>query len=118
MKHARGSALIEASGAVAVIAIFLAGVLLGGYLLFAKVWLEYQGEQALYCLAERRSGTLCRMLLRRKFERFLPWGRVAALSLRTERNWHLDLEWRLGGYVLRVRRELSPKIIVKSGVSR
>jgi hypothetical protein len=88
---------------------FISGVLLAGYLLFARAWIQYQSEQAVLCAAERRIAFPCGLELKRRLERFLPWGRVDAKVTVLPEKWAVAVAWHLGNFRLQTKRELTPR---------
>jgi hypothetical protein len=113
----RGSAAIEAAAVAGVLAVFAAGVLMTVYLLFARAWLQYQTEQALYCLAERRGTAVCRSRLSDRARAFLPYGNFRTMDLRAERGrWIAEVGWEWQGYTLHLSKRLTPGLILKNRV--
>lgn len=111
-------ALIEAAAAVLVAAFFVGGVLLGAYLWFARAWIEYQSEQALYCVAEARPAPHCRRRLHERLNGFLPYRDSLQTTLQSGReNWKLRLEWKWNGYRIHLEKELSTRRMQKAAVS-
>lgn len=115
----RGSALFEALPASALIVAFALTALTIAYLGFTRVWLEYESEQGLYCLAERGSGVTCTRKLRERVERFVPWGEIERLKLVPgEDAWELELWWNWNGIRMRIHRRLSVASIAGKKASR
>lgn len=115
----RGSALLEAIPVIGVILVFVTGLLLAGYLIFARQWLQYQGEQGLYCLASLDSIFLCRKKVQAQLTRFLPWTEQCELrmqnSLRSgERQWRIDIQWKYAGVNLNSRKQMSVEQILRN----
>jgi hypothetical protein len=115
----RGTALLEAAGALGVLSLFLSGLLAVCYLLFARAWIQYQSEQALYCLSEGTRTSTCRSTLEKNLARFLPWGELKNVVVFEERDqWRVQLQWRTGwqwpNYAISVHKHLSTKMIAKN----
>jgi hypothetical protein len=111
----RGSAVIEAAAVAGVLVVFTAGVLMTIYILFARAWLQYQSEQALYCLAERRGTAACRSLLSARARALLPYGNLTTMDLRAEHGrWIAEVRWEWQGYALHFSKRLTPALILRN----
>jgi len=120
----RGGALTEALPVVLVLAVFVSGLLLMVYLMFARAWIQYQSEQALYCLAEARPVSRCRKQLEQRLSRLLKWGHPGVLRLTTyDRGrgvdvWTVEAEWKIKAYNLRVKKQLDTRRLLQSRALR
>jgi hypothetical protein len=75
--------------------------------MFARAWLLYQSEQALYCVAEKRPSHVCRINLSNSIIRFLPWGSLSVQQLAESPNGGtLQISWGIKNYVIPIRRSL------------
>ena len=93
--------------AFTVTAVLVIGILFALYFVFARAWLFYHAEQALYCVAEERPGKVCRESLMRNLRRFLPWGDVQLLALdKLPAGAVIRMRWRIKEYSLPVHRKL------------
>jgi hypothetical protein len=111
----KGSAAVESLPAAALLILFVAGILAAAYLIFARAWLQYQGEQALYCLSEARPVYACRRRLETKLSGALPWGKAGALDLSSRDDvWKVRVEWKIRGFRLQVRKELGTRRLLQS----
>jgi hypothetical protein len=111
---ARGSAALEAVPVIAVLLVFVAGALLAAYLMFARAWIQYQGDQALYCMSESRPTVVCHKRLRAKLNQFLPWGQFGRIDL----SFHgdkgkLDIKWVIQGFTIHIAEQLSIRQIIR-----
>ena len=114
-----GSAMAEALPAIAALLIFIAGISIGVYLIFARAWMQYQSEQALYCLGEAKPAFICRRFLERKLESGLPWGRLGKMQLNSvargqHQKWNIEVEWKIRNFTLRVHKELGTRALLQS----
>src|ERR1044072_1779965 len=107
----RGSAVLEGVMSFTVLAAFTIGLLTGCYLLFARGFIEYESEQALYCLAEGQPSFICRSRLRDSVARYLPFGSMSRAGLGTDTRglWDVDVEWQWSNYRVQMHRKLSSK---------
>ena len=115
----KGSALTEALPATAALFAFIAGILLATYLIFARAWIQYQSEQALYCLSEAKPVLVCRRNLEKKISAALMWGRPGDLRLNSGTRgkneiWSSEVQWRIGKYQLSVRKQLDTRRLLQS----
>lgn len=122
MNNQRGTAVLEGVGVLFVITSFVSVVMMGAYLWFARGWIQYQSEQALYCLAESRPEVMCRRALKANVARFLPFGKVRNLGYSNERgrfgvklDWKWEVKWdqKKFGYNVRVDKKLDMRKIPK-----
>jgi hypothetical protein len=103
----KGQALWELLSVFSVLAILVSGILLAAYLMFARAWLTYQSEQALYCVAEKQSPAHCRHGFQQRVTRFLPWGTLQIRSLAgTVSGAFINVRWQLNGFVVPIQRKL------------
>jgi len=116
--NARGSALLEGLPVVMVLLVFVSGLMLLTYLLFVRVWMQYQGEQALYCLAEGRSRFHCQSRLKSDLDRFLPWGESTAHTSGSKTRWWVEIKWNYKHIRFQLQRELTPELILKNKALR
>lgn len=111
----RGTALIEGLGAVVVLAAFFASLLSAGYLLFARAWIQMQGEKALYCLAEGQPAVRCKRDFIGRANRLLFAGELQRTKLTSHGDrWALEVDWKWNGYGFNLHRELSLKWIARN----
>lgn len=88
--------MVEGLGVMLVLITFAGGFLLVGYLIFARAWLQFQGEQALYCVATRHPAYVCERRLRARVDEALPWGRLTVAYVNADAdNWRMEMEWLL-----------------------
>jgi len=109
-----GSALFEALPVSILLVVFVSGLLLAAYLLFARSWIQYHSEQALYCVSEGHSSAQCKFQLKEKLERFLPWGDTSVYLNGGDDHWHVEVTWKYRGYAFHLRKELNPKQILNA----
>lgn len=119
----KGSALTEALPALAALLVFVTGILLGVYLIFARAWMQYQSEQALYCLSEGRTEFICRRSLEKKLDAALMWGRLGSARLDSSTRgmneyWNAEVRWKIGKYHLKVTKRLDTRRLVQSRALR
>lgn len=109
-----GSALWETLPVLALVIFLVSAFLLTSYLMFARAYILYQAEQALYCVAEQAAPGDCRAQLRARVTRTLPWGdlRIDTLEPLGHGAW-MVAHWRLAPvaqpslqFQLKVRRKL------------
>ena len=101
---------------MSVLSVLVSCLLIVSYLLFARAWIQYQSEQALYCLAENQPAYACRHQLEKALRRCLPYGELRDLTVfTTNARWNVNLQWRTGWdwphYVMKVQKQLSAKKI-------
>lgn len=77
----RGFSLVEATAALPVLAIAIAGVLAVTYLCFANSWLKDAAEESALCVAEKVSTSICRHELEQKTSTVLPIGKFSSLKV-------------------------------------
>jgi hypothetical protein len=112
--NSRGSTVLEAVPVVMVLFVFVTGLLFAAYLIFARGWIQYQGEQALYCVNESRPVSICRRELAGRLNRFLPWGRLGDVDLRFQGDTgKLDIKWVIEGFTIRISKRMSMRQIVR-----
>ena len=104
----RGSALLEALPTSLVLFAFVSGLMLSAYILFARTWIQFQSEQALYCAAQTDSTSTCRYQLQEKLAQFLPWGNVNVQIQGSDQKWIVDVVWTFQDFAFRMHKELSP----------
>jgi len=124
MNNQRGSALWESLPVSALMLILVAAILAAGYLLFARSWVLYQSEQALYCVAERQPSAHCASKMRGQVQRFLPWGELRIVSLiranaggEVRARWTLQSRWS-APFRITVNRKLDLSLSKRSRLSR
>lgn len=110
--NSRGSAMLEAVPVTLVLLAFVSGLLLAAYLLFARAWIQYQSEQALYCAAVESPG--CRRQLEDQVRRFIPWGNISSDVHSSGTNWSAEVRWNYQDYSFRVAKDLTPRLILKN----
>lgn len=84
-----------------------------GYLISARAWLQYQSEQALYCLASENPGWNCQTRLNAQLKRYLPWGHWRTRATSTGNQWSVDVQWNYKNYQVHLLKELNPKLLVR-----
>ena len=105
---------MEAVPVISVVLVFVIGALFAAYLMFARGWIQYQGEQALYCVNEARPVPLCRRELSNKINQFLPWGKIGNIDLRFQGDkGKLDIKWVINGFTIRISKQLSMRQIIR-----
>lgn len=103
----RGGALWEAIPVFGIVSGLVLAVLLAAYLLFARAHVIYQGEQALYCVAERQPPGRCRERFARRVKSFLPWGELRVRSLESSGSGaSMRGDWRWMGFRVALDRRL------------
>jgi hypothetical protein len=112
ISNSRGSALIEAAPVMLLLVTLAAGLCLAFYLFFARAWVQYQSEQALHCVSERKSAWRCKNDLDEKLNRFLPWGESRARIFQVNEQSTVEVQWTYGKFSLHVAKTLSPKQIL------
>lgn len=106
--------MLEAVPVFAVLLVFVAGLLLAAYLMFARAWIQYQGDQALYCISESRPASVCRKQLTTKLNQFLPWGKAGRIDLRFNNDkGKLDIKWNIQGFTIHIAKQLSVRQILR-----
>src|SRR5690242_14548712 len=114
LSDSRGSAVLEAVPVAMVIFVFVSGILLAAYLMFARGWIQYQGEQALYCVNESRPVSVCRRELAGSINQFLPWGKLGNIDLRFQGDkGKLDIKWVIEGFTIRISKQMSMRQIIR-----
>lgn len=98
--------------------IFVMGLLVAAYLLFARAWIQYQTEQALYCLAEQRTPLNCKAQLQARLERFLPWGETWSQLQNSNDEWSATVHWNYQNYSFHVAKKLNSRLILNPKVLR
>lgn len=98
VSNQRGSALIESLPVFLVLVTLVSGVLLATYLLFARAWIQWRSEQALYCMAVEQHDGLCRRQLNETVAEFLPWGDARFSLSGANGKWLVEGHWQWGGY--------------------
>lgn len=102
-----GSALWESLPVMGLIIVFVSGALLAAYLLFARAWVLFHAEQALYCAAERKPAHHCRARLKDKVSSALPWGTLQISALAGEpAGARLHAQWTFKKFHVPIRRKL------------
>jgi len=105
-----GQALTEALPVTLLLGLFISGLLLVAYLLFARSTIQYQSEQALYCAAQKhKSKSDCAMELKQAIEQALPWGDLAVDVEKQANKWTTEVQWTYQGYSFNMYKELTPK---------
>jgi hypothetical protein len=95
-RAARGSAVLEFTVVAPALLAIVTLTLVAGYLVLARAWLEYQSEQALYCLATGRARKICGRDFTRRIHETLGFGRVVAFTAtRRPQSWSVRVEWQL-----------------------
>jgi apolipoprotein N-acyltransferase len=123
IKNNFGNAIAEALPAIAALLVFIVGIFLGVYLIFARAWIQYQSEQALYCLSESKPAFVCHRGLQNKLASSLPWGRVGKTQLSSttkgkHQNWNVEVEWKIRDFKLRVRKQLGTRHLLQNRALR
>jgi hypothetical protein len=101
-KNERGSALIEALPATAVLSLLISGGIALGYFVFAKVWLTRSAYEASICLSTSAPTQDCESHLKNDVGGALPIGTIGRLhvtrnqsEVRVEFDWQLTDEFKL-----------------------
>jgi hypothetical protein len=114
LSNSRGSAVLEAVPVGMVVLVFVMGLLFAAYLMFARGWIQYQGEQALYCVNEARPASVCRRELAGRLTQFLPWGKLGNIDLRFQGDkGKLDIKWVIEGFTIRISKQMSMRQIIR-----
>ena len=117
LNNTRGTALVESLPVLIVFAVLVSGLLLATYLLFARAWIQWCAEQALYCTAVDPSAGRCRQQLESSLREFLPWGEVHAFVSQGRQPWTVEVRWRYGDFGFQTRRMLnSQSLTAKKGL--
>ncbi len=119
LKNDAGSAIVESLAAITALLVFIVGIWIGVYLIFARAWMQYQSEQALYCLSESKPALICRRALQKKLVTGLPFGRLGRMRLSSaakgkHQNWNVEVEWKIRTFTLSVRKELGTRRLLQS----
>lgn len=105
--------MIEALSVASLTLILVLGLLIASYLMFARAWVDYQGEQTLYCLAEARLH--CQASLIANTSRFLPWGTLRLRRLaRNQDQYSVEAVWHFHQVRWVMRKTLKIKDIVRN----
>jgi len=112
INNSRGSAMLEAVPVALLLMLFIAGILLAAYLFFARAWIQYQSEQALYCAAQSRISVPCKHQLEEKLKQLLPWGDSSVTIQASSDKWIVEVLWKNRGYSFHLLKELTPKQIL------
>jgi hypothetical protein len=118
----RGQALIEALPVTLILALFVSFMFLASYVIGARVYLQWQSEQALYCAAEAQGrgygamASVCAAELERGFRDLFPWGEVHAVTWTAGQDWHVEANWKLGGIHFTCNRNLNVQLIAKKAL--
>ncbi|HMN68027.1 MAG TPA: hypothetical protein PKC28_05760 [Bdellovibrionales bacterium] len=111
----RGGAFLESLLVTAFLLVLVTMLLVVFYALFARAWIGYQSEQALYCAAEGRPPPICKARWKSRLENFLPWGRVERLRLGKGRDkWNSEIVWTVERFRYRSARELGIRAIARN----
>jgi hypothetical protein len=97
---------------MAVLTVLVSGILLATYLLFARAWMQWQSEEALYCAAVGQGASVCQRTLEDRVREFLPWGTVQARVWTAESGWYAEVRWKYSQFAFHERKALTPKMIV------
>jgi hypothetical protein len=114
LNNPRGSALLEALPVGLLLVFIVSGALLVAYFLFARSWIQYQSEQALYCAAQ--SHWDCKYQLQEKLQQFLPWGQTQVQVQGNNQLWTVEVQWKYRDYSFHLHKELNPAQILKTKV--
>jgi hypothetical protein len=114
LSNPKGSALIEALPVSILLVTLVSGLMIAAYLLCARSWIQYQSEQALYCVSEGHSRERCKFQLKEQLERFLPWGDTSVALTGANERWQVEVQWKYCAYAFRLRKELTPKQILNA----
>lgn len=115
--NTKGSALLEALPVALMLALFVSGVLAIFYFSFARVWIQYQGEQALLCLAQGQLS--CKRTLTNQIHEILPFGDIDRLELtKGEQRWDLLIDWKWNHFHLHIEKGLFLRDLTRNKVSR
>ena len=113
----RGSAVVEFSAVAGFVVVLVTVTLVAAYLAFARAYLEYRTEQALYCLAERRHRTGCAEGLRRAVNGTLAFGRIQKMRLvETRDTWKVELTWQIHDFVFRFDKTLDRRRVLRKAL--
>lgn len=90
----RGQALLEAVLALPCTLLIFFVLIAIVYLGFARAWIGYQSDQALFCLAEGESQFHCRRMIEKSVQRFLPFGELRRVQLDSFNDqWRATIDW-------------------------
>lgn len=115
LSNARGTTLVETLPVLIVFAVLVGGLLLATYLLFARAWIQWCAEQALYCTAVEQMSGPCRRQLESSVREFLPWGEVHSFVSQGRQPWTVEVKWRYGDFGFQTRRRLSSQSLTANG---
>lgn len=94
MRDEKGTAIVEFSVSAVAVVLFLLMILAVAYFYFAKVTVSNSGYEALICVAERQSKSLCQKQATQKLESHLPFGRLDRVHLKETRGWfRVNINW-------------------------
>ena len=105
----QGSALFEAIPVFLLLTVLVSGLLLATYLLFARVWIQWRCEQALYCMAVEQRDGLCRHQLTESVQEFLPWGESHFALFGGNGRWNVEGQWRMGSYYIQIQKSFDTR---------
>jgi hypothetical protein len=114
----RGNALVESLPVMFLLVSLVVGLLLAAYLLFARAWIAYQSEQALYCSLQMQSASGCQIQLESQLRDFLPYGEIQTRVTGINNNWLVEVQWHYREYQMLTRRRLDPELIQANRVLR
>jgi hypothetical protein len=107
--------LTEALPVTLLLGLFISGLMLVAYLLFARSTIQYQSEQALYCAAQKsKRQSECSLELKQAIEQALPWGDISVDVEKQAQKWTAEVKWTYQGYSFNVYKELTPKQILNA----
>jgi hypothetical protein len=91
----QGSALTETCFALIVFQVILAVAIPAVYLSFAHLWIQFQSQEALTCLASQKSPVECAQKFTSEVERALPFGSFSIQSLNANGS---SIDYKLGSH--------------------
>lgn len=112
IKCARGQALVEFALTSVVITVVVGATLFALYAHFARAWLEYTSEQALYCLSEGRGDQICRANLRRDALRIPFVTLTDARLVRRRDSCLITVRWRIRTYEFQLVKALNARRVL------
>ena len=95
MKSSSGQALLETVLLLPCAMLLFVCFLSLAYAAFARAWIGYQTDRALFCLAEGESEFQCKKNIESSVNEFLPFGRFHHLQLSSNGDqWLAEVDWR------------------------
>lgn len=98
MNNNKGQALIESVLVLPGILLIFLLLLSLAYVGFARAWINFQIDRALFCLAEGESEFQCRQETTKIMQRYLPLGQLHTMTIISSRDqWRAQVRWDWNG---------------------